>query len=177
MRLRRASLRRPATPPARRLPLHRRSPASLLVLGGSSAQRREVARECHELGPAGTAPFLALDCAHEESRLAAALECWLTSGGTGLWGEPLPACAGGMLFLDSVSALSPATQRLLLLLAIALQTRLPGAPHGGRPARLAAGDPGELPDAVASQTFSRALFDCLDKIRVELPLPARSGAA
>ncbi|HTR96954.1 MAG TPA: hypothetical protein VMH61_03545 [Candidatus Acidoferrales bacterium] len=170
-------MRGPRRPPSRFLPYSRNSPANLLVLGGTAAQRLEVAREHHALGSASGLAFEALDCASEEARLRGALERWVLHGRSSAESEIRGENPGGVLFLDSIGAIGAPTQRLLLLFASRLQAQLPGAPIGAGPARLAAGDAGELLVAVARQRFSSALFDCLDKIRVELTHAARSGAA
>ena len=166
-----------ARPPARLLRLHRHSLASLLVLGGTEIQRAQVAAAFHAASPLRRAPFLVLDCAREEARLAQGLQRWLIRDAVPAGPDPLRESDGGTLFLDEPACLSEPTQRMLLMLV----RRLSGAGHDERgtagPVRLAAGS-SEDPAVTACRTrFVGALFDCLDKIRVDLGRAGRRGAA
>ncbi len=163
--------------PARLLRLNRRCRASLLVLGGTRAQRVAVARAFHAASPLRSRPFLAVDCAREESRLARGLQAWLLPDAGALSVNPLRESEGGTLYLDSVGCLSPSTQRLLLVLARRLQADAPEAPAEPTPYRLAIGNPEDLAEAVDERRFSEALLDCLDKIRVGLESVPGEGAA
>jgi DNA-binding NtrC family response regulator len=145
-------------------------------MGGTRARRLAVVRAFHHRSPLAGEPLVALDCAKDEPRLARTLERWLLASSS-------PSADGnelkepiGVLYLDSIAELSPATQRLLLMFAHRLQggqsdTRPPG------PARLMAGDRTNLIRAAEAGRFSRALVDHLDKIRVELGQRRSLGAA
>jgi DNA-binding NtrC family response regulator len=156
------------------LALHRHSRSNLLVLGGSEAARHEVVRAFHDAGLARRGQFVTLHCAREGAGLRRALQLWLLSDGAGA--NPLAASADGTLYLEAVHALDDATQRQLL----ALTRRMAAAGADGRealPLRLAVGDAGDLAAAVERRRFSAALFDCLDKIHVDLGSVRRRGAA
>jgi DNA-binding NtrC family response regulator len=164
-------------PPARLLRLHRHSLSNLIVLGGTGAERLAVARAFHRASPLRGAPFLGLDCGGEEPRLRCALQIWLLPETGGPWANPLHDCECGTLFLDSVGCLSSATQRLLLLFARRLHGDRTGARDEPGPCRLAVGSAEDLGGAVEERRFSPALYDCLDKIRIELaPVPKRGAA-
>jgi len=158
------------------LELHRHSRASLLVLGGSYAGRRAVVRAFHDASLARGGRLVELRCMHEEARLRRSLQSWLLAGAAGGELNPLRASEDGTLFLAGVHTLSEPTQRLLLVLArrVSGEVLEPGAVF---PYRLAVGDAGELAGAVERGRFSAALFDCLDKIHVDLGGVRRRGAA
>ena len=149
-----------------------------MVLGGTSAARTAIARAFHRASPLSRGPFLSLDCARDEPVLWRALQQWLMPAGAHAEADPLGAIRGGMLFLDHVESLAPRSQRLLLMLSRRLQDEPGMATAWPAPARLAAGSAEDL-SGTAGRWFSRDLFDCLDKIRVELPWesPLRGPAA
>lgn len=162
--------------PAPLLRLHRHSRANLLVTGGTRARRLAVVRAFHQRGPYAHEPFVAIDCARDEARLARTLEQWLLATGPQAAGDGATSAERiGVLYLESIAELSAGTQRLLLVLAHRLQGQADSRPPG--PARLMAGDRGDLVRAAESGRFSRALADHLDKIRVNLGRRRSRGAA
>jgi DNA-binding NtrC family response regulator len=157
-------------PSARLIRLHRHSLTNVLVVGGTAERRDQVARAFHQESPLRTGPFVHVDCRREEERLRVALEDW-TAAPTDLIGTPMNPyrdAEQGTLYLDPVEQLSPDTQRLLLALA----RRLHGEPAGNNDApcagRLVSGNPRGLGEAVSEGRFMAALYDALDKVRVEL---------
>jgi len=162
-------------PPARLLRLHRHSLSNLLVIGGTPEERLTVARTFHRTGPLGRCTFLAVDCGRDEARLCRALQYWLVPDGTPPASSAEVGC--GTLYLDSIGCLSVRAQDLLLRLARRLQCGPHETRSGPGPLRLAAANAGTLDDAVAERRFSGALYDCLDKIRVELGQTSQQGAA
>ncbi len=166
-----------ARPPAQLLRLHRHSLATVLVQGGTDRQRVDAAFAFHDTSPLRGAPFLALDCGRDETRLQHALQSWLIFDGEPDVADALRKSDGGTLFLDEIHTLDPSTQKLLLILV----RRMDGGRAGDRlfagPARLAAGSPEDLKEAVRQNRFSGALLDSLDKIRVELGRIGSRGAA
>ena len=74
-------------------------------------------------------------------------------------------------------SLSPETQRLLLLLACRMQCGPLESRTGPGPFRLTVGSPEDLGEAVEERRFSGALYDFLDKIRIELAQVPKRGAA
>ena len=166
-----------ARPPAQLLRLHRHSLSNLLVLGGTESQRLAVARAFHRWSPLSQGPFVALDCMFDEPRLWRALQSWLTAGGPPFGANPLHACRRGMLYLESVGSLSDPSQRLLLIFARQLEPGSPAVLVEPRPLRLAVGNTEDLSEAVDRRSFSSALYDCLDKIRVEIGRIPKQGVA
>jgi DNA-binding NtrC family response regulator len=118
-----------------------------------------------------------VDCASEEARLRCALQSWLMPDGCPPVANPLSGSERGTLYLDSLGRLSAPTQRLLLALACRLEDAPRASGPGPGPARLAAGDPDDLTEAVEEGVFSSALYDWLDKIRVDLGRLPVCGAA
>lgn len=149
--------------PSALVELHRHSLMNVLVLGGTSDGRSRVARAFHERSPLRAAPFVTVDSSRDESGLREALLDWLRFGARdGL--NHLRASERGTLFLDRVEALSDGTQRLLLALGLA-------SAHGGVGnwcGRLIAGSETDLTHELRAGRFQPALFDVLDKVRVEL---------
>jgi DNA-binding NtrC family response regulator len=164
-----------ARPPAELLGVHRNSLSSVLVLGGGSEQRRAVAQAFHRASPLGRSAFLVVDCAREEAWLCAALQHWLFADHDRPGAKVPVEC--GTIFLERVGSLSLHTQELLLELVRRLQRGPLESRSGWGPLRLAAANPEALDDAVAESRFSLALYDCLDKIRIELGPAPRRGAA
>jgi DNA-binding NtrC family response regulator len=105
-----------------------------------------------------------LDCAREESRLRAALESWRFGSQSAGRPGPVLEAAGGTLFVDNVEALAPAGQRLLLALA---SSRLDES-ESGWTGRLILGNPRDLAAESAQGRFLSELWDCVDKLRVDL---------
>ena len=145
---------------------------NLLVLGGDPDQRHEIVFSFHRGSPLRHGPFVCVPCERAEESIALGLRAWAADAAPACGWNPLQAARSGTLFLDSVGSLSASTQRLLLAFA----RHLAGEDQEAWPLRLAAGHPEDLSPAVAAGAFSAALYDCLDKIRVQLT-PAARGAA
>ena len=146
---------------------------NLLVAGGDAEQRRQVAHAFHQESPLRCGPFLSVDCERDEQRVSLGLRAWLSADGPDPGANPLGGAQHGTLFLDSVGSLSAPTQRLLL----ALVNHLGGTAHQENPLtlRIAAGDREDLAAAVGAGIFSSALYDGLDKIRIDVAVA--QGAA
>ena len=147
---------------------HRRSLASLLVIGGLASQRRLAAQAFHAESPVRCGPFVTLDCEKDAAVLKSALRSWISSVDTGTESQLLSAIERGTLYLEGVGSLERELQRLLLTFARRRQDH----PTSLRPdrwaGRLAAGDGWWMLNSIECGRFSIELFDCLDKIRVEL---------
>jgi DNA-binding NtrC family response regulator len=150
--------------------LHRRSLFHLLLLGGTGAQRARVALDFHRNSLLGRGPFVRVRGDRDEERLQCALQCALSAVKCERPDSPLRESLGGTLFVDRVSRLSLATQNLLLRFLDSLPA-LSCAPRAWA-GRLAVGSAEPLERAVATGRFLLALYDLLDKIRVELRPPA-----
>jgi len=155
-------------PPASLLRSNRHSLANLLVTGGQAEHRRAVALSFHESGPLRQGPFVHVDCGRDEPRLRAALEGCLAPAATDGSPNLVLAAWGGTLYLDRVTALGPATQKLV---RCALHRGLADGADAW-PLRISAGDDFDPENAVRSGRFLPELYDALDKIRVELDCPA-----
>jgi DNA-binding NtrC family response regulator len=149
--------------PSALLELHRNSLVQVLVLGGTSEDRVRVARAFHERSPLRTGAFVFVDGSQDESAIRGALLQWLDFSDTPAR-NPLRASERGTLFVDRVDALSTGTQRLLLALGMASARDGLGAWRG----RLMAGSDGNLGCMAREGDFQPALFDLLDKVRIEL---------
>lgn len=156
-------------PPAQLIRLHRHSLTNVVVIGGTSARRAEVARSFHRESPLRGAAFVAVDAASDGEALSGALAAW--TGEHEDPGHPYAGAEHGTLFVDQVERLSPESQRLLLALA----KRLLGEPAQGRevacPGRIVVGNAVALAPAVGAGRFLATLYDALDKVRVELEVP------
>lgn len=104
-----------------------------------------------------------LHCGRDAAQLSAALHDFLSDPSAPA-GNPICDSAGGTLFLDSIAALPPAGQRLLLELAL----RTPETPAGTWRGRLVIGNDADLDAEVEAGRFLARLYDCLDKLRIEL---------
>ena len=158
-------------PPARLIGLHRHSLTNVLIVGGTAAQRAEVARAFHRESPLCGGSFVAVDCRDDQERLRMALEGWAAASDSS---DPNPFAAAehGTLYLDPIEQLSPDTQRLLLGLARRLHGESVGRRERPCAGRLVAGNPRGLPALVSEGRFLPALQDALDKVRVELEVAA-----
>jgi DNA-binding NtrC family response regulator len=146
--------------------LHRHSLIHLLLQGGASEERMRLAWEFHRGSPLMSGPFVRIEAARDEERLQCALSHALSAVTCERPDNPLRASEGGTLFLDDVSRLTLRTQHLLLRFLAGLSNA--GEVTGPCFGRLAVGSAEPLEAATAAGRFDSALFDILDKIRVEL---------
>src|SRR5438045_2971232 len=155
-------------PPAHLIELHQHSLIHVLILGGTAAERDQVARDFHQHSPVGGGAFVRFDCLRDEEALRDSLLTWASLGLSRPAPGPLAGVEQGTLFLDAIGSLSLATQRLVLELACpSAQIReASSAPTWG--GRLMVGSPRDLAPAVADGAFDSALYDCVDKVRIEL---------
>lgn len=151
-------------PSANLLRLHRHSLATLLVTGGQSEHRRAVAYAFHETGPLRHGPFVYVDCRRDESRLRSALQACFTRTARAGGNDLVLAAWGGTLYLDHITHLKPATQRLVKWAV----ERSSGDGADTWPLRIGAGDDRNPAFAVRQGRFLRGLHDALDKIHVSL---------
>lgn len=155
-------------PPSRLLQLGNPGLANLLVQGADGAERFRIAREFHEAGRLRKGPFVATSARAED---------WTTVFFRALSGEirvrsisPLRTAEGGTLFLDEIEALDRDAQRLML--EFLNRGRSTGAGDSGWAGLIAVGAADDLGWRVARGEFLPALYDSLDKIRVNLSLVA-----
>jgi DNA-binding NtrC family response regulator len=152
-----------AWPSARLFEHHRNVLTSVLILGGSPEDRAQLARAFHRESPHHAGAFVRFDCDRDEPRLFLALQEILSAAGAPD-DNPIRRAVGGTLFLDPISSLSLATQRLLLELI----SRTDGTSAGLCRWRLMTGSQAELSPDVAAGSFLATLYDCLDKLRIQL---------
>ena len=152
-----------AWPPAHHLELHRHSLTSVLILGGSPEDRSQLARALHRESPNHTGAFVRVESKRDEALLSMALQEFLSAAGA-TDANPIRRAAGGTLFIDSIASLSLHSQRLLLELV----SRTEGTAAGLCRWRLVTGNRGDLSPEVEAGRFLAALYDCLDKLRVQL---------
>lgn len=163
------------TPPARLLRFHCNDLMNLLIMGGTPDARWAVVRSFHDQSRTRLGPLVRVDAGTEEDRIRLSLESWMSyQGGKGR-GDLLRFVERGTLFLDSITALSPETQRMLLAF-----TRLCADGdfenlEPGWNGRLAVGSDVPLSHAISRARFSSALYDALDKVRIELPVTRELG--
>ena len=142
--------------------------ANLLVEGSDAAVRFRVAREFHEAGRLRRGPFVATSARAED---------WTSVFFRALSGEvrvgslcPLRDAEGGTLFLDEIEALDRDAQRLML--EFLNHGRATGARDRGWAGLIEVGSADDLGWRAARGEFLPALYDSLDKIRVNLSLVA-----
>jgi len=149
----------------------------VLVIGGFPEDREHVASAFHRESAQSRGPFVRVRCDREEAVLQRALESWLSAADDDPGANPLRRAEHGTLFLDSIEALSPWTQRALLPLVC----ERPLDPHDVPPppfvGRLIVGASEDLSDAVSAARFLPALYDAVDKIRIDLEPACCGGAA
>jgi DNA-binding NtrC family response regulator len=119
-------------------------------------------------------PFVHVDGFRDRRALSPVLETWLSAAGPDSGPDPLKAAEHGTLFLDSVECLPRSTQEMLLTLLRRRDSSW--AEEQTWVGRLVVGNERVLSAAVAERRFSAALYDLLDKVRVELEPFARSCA-
>lgn len=155
-------------PPSRLLRLGNPGLANLLVQGTDATERRRVAREFHEAGRLRGGPFVVRSARTED---------WTNVFFRSLSGAirarsicPLRVAEGGTLFIDEIEALERDAQRLML--EFLNRGRSAGAHDSGWAGLIAVGTADDLGWRVARGEFLPALYDSLDKIRVNLSLVA-----
>ena len=164
-----------ALPSARLIGLHRHSLTNVLIVGGTAALRDQVARAFHRESPLVHGAFVPVDCSRDGARLALALRCWTGAGEGGI--NPYVVAEHGTLYLDRVEDLDADTQRLLLAFLRTIQGEPVVGAEGRRAGRLVVGNPRGLDQVVAEGRFLPALYDALDKVRVELGPVAPEASA
>ena len=157
------------TPPARLFRRHRHNLVNVMILGGTTGLRLQVAYAFHRESLLRRGPFVCLDGDRDQNRLRSALQAWMGSADTEAWADPLRAAEQGTFFLDAVGRLSRDTQRMLLAFTGRFVSGAPGGEEAPWVGRLAVGNAEPLSIAVSEGRFSAALYDSLDKVRVELP--------
>jgi DNA-binding NtrC family response regulator len=164
--------------PRRLIALHRHSLTHVLVMGGDHFERARIARAFHEGSALHRGPLVHVRCDRRPGTLVRALHSWLGMGAVDQAANPLRGAERGTLFVDSVESLGPEAQRLLLVFLGRCQegSVLPEIADssfswGGR---LIAGSSVDLTEAVKGGAFLAALHDCLDKVRIVLPVRAET---
>lgn len=148
----------------------------MLVLGGTAGRRFQVAHAFHRCSRIARGPLVCLDGGRDEAVLRESLHAFMGSLDAPAR-DPIATAEYGTLFVDSISRLSPRTQRLLLeFCSHHLNARGQESPRPWA-GRLIVGDGGRIRVAVLSNRFSMALFDTLDKLRVDLPAVRRAHGA
>ncbi|HYM80187.1 MAG TPA: sigma 54-interacting transcriptional regulator [Candidatus Limnocylindria bacterium] len=165
------------SPPEQLVLRHRHSLTNVLLLGGSASERLRLARAFHRESPLRLGSFVPVDCARQEAALRAALSGWVSAAGPGPTAHGLQSAEHGTLFLDDVDRLGVDSQRLLMTLATSSLGDRWFAESTPRVGRLVCGNAADLATVAAEGRFLPALFDALDKIRVELDVVSRGGAA
>ena len=153
-------------PPSRLFRLTNPGLANLLVTGSDAAERYRVVREFHENGRLRQGPLVSTSARGEN---------WIGVFYRALSGDasaasPLQAAEGGTLFMDEIELLDHDAQRLML--EFLNRGRAQNARDPGWAGLIAAGASRDLEWRVADGTFLVALYDSLDKIRVNLSLVA-----
>jgi DNA-binding NtrC family response regulator len=149
--------------------------AHALIVGGTAADRRSAALAIHAESAVRRGVFVDLDCAMDASRLAGALDAWLTDSCDS--SDPsLMAAARGTLYLDHLEALSGRDQRRLL--AFVTHRTGPAVPMAERwSGRLICGSGADLDGLAQAGRLLVPLLDCLDKVRISLERVPKRGAA
>lgn len=135
----------------------------MLILGGSAEDRTQLARALHRQSPNHAGAFVQVEADRNEPMLSMALQEFLSAAGAADE-NPIRQAAGGTLFIDSISGLSLSAQRLLLELI----SRTDGTAAGLCRWRLVTGNHADLATEVEAGRFLAPLFDCLDKLRIQL---------
>ncbi len=155
-------------PPSRLFRLANPGLANLLVQGSDAVDRFRVAREFHEAGRLRGGSFVAASSRGET---------WTEIFFRALSGQPsvhsgcpLRAAEGGTLFIDEIESLDRDAQRLML--EFLNRGRATGARDSGWAGLIAVGASDDLGWRAAHGDFLPALYDSLDKIRVNLSLVA-----
>lgn len=154
--------------PEQLIRLHRHSLINVLVLYGSAAEREQIARVFHRESPVRGGPFVKVDASREEELLGSALRAWISGERRESGPNPLLGAGRGTLFLDSIVALPIETQRVLLEFCTHCRGTLDSTEPEAWDGRLVVGDAEDPGSAVSSGRFLLELYDCVNKIRIEL---------
>jgi two-component system response regulator GlrR len=137
------------------------SDVAVCIVGPAGAGKETLARAIHRASPRAAGPFVVVRCsAATEDEIRRVMLG--SPGADGTQAGFAPAAAGGTLYLDGASELSPALQAGLQQ---ALEERAPG-PAG---ARLISGTRERLEERVAAGAFREDLFFRLGVIRLVVP--------
>jgi DNA-binding NtrC family response regulator len=161
--------------PEQLIRLHRHSLINVLVLYGSPAEREQIARVFHRESPVRSGPFVRVDCAREEETLKSALRAWVTGESREPGDDPLLGAGRGTLFLDSVTRLTLETQRLLLEFCTRILGDVEARGSDAWDGRLVVGSQDDPGEAVTNQRFLLELYDCVNKVRIELDRESLPG--
>ena len=142
------------------------APANVLVLGETGTGKELVARALHDLGPRGSGPFIALNCATIPTQH---FEETLFGTADGPRGMVMQA-NGGTLFLDEVGS-CPTEGQAKLLRVIETKEVLPiGAERTGEvDMRVIAASNERLDKAIDDGRFRSDLYFRLNTIVIDLP--------
>lgn len=154
--------------PEQLIRLHRHSLVNVMVMYGTPAEREQIARVFHRESPVRNGPFVRADCAREEELLQSALRAWIAGDSREPGANALLGAGRGTLFLDSIESLPIETQRLLLEFSTHCMSEPDetGAPSWA--GRLVVGSPTDPGIAVTQGHFLPELYDCVNKVRIEL---------
>ncbi len=157
-------------PPARLIALHRPSLVNLLILGGAPAEREYIARIFHRESRLRRGPFVTVRGGRQADRLTRSLLSDCRSLDARAADDVFLGSEGGTLFVDEVDLLPTETQRLLF--EFLRRGRSSFASDPGWAGRVAAGSATRLELLARRGRFHPQLFDVLDKLRIDLLLPA-----
>ena len=150
----------------------------MLVLGGTRPQRTDVALAFHRESPLRSGPFVVLYGERDDERLRRALATRVGASWGHVNSDPLLEAEGGTLFFDAFERFALPTQRLLLDFVRTAGLGTAPGDSGAWAGRFAAGSDFDLssplPRAANDPSPLMELFDCLDKIRIDLD-PAIAG--
>ncbi len=147
-----------------------RSP--VLLVGERGTGKSVLARRIHQLGPQARGPFVVASCATQSE---AALEAELFGRRALAPGESdrpgqVAQAAGGTLYLDEVTALSPPLQYRLLRLIRSGEYEATDSIHTERAdCRLIVGTQDDLPALVEAEQFRLDLYYALGLVSLKLP--------
>ncbi len=142
--------------------------ANLLITGGDVAERLQIARSFHDSGRLRRGPFVATSSRNHDWTLVFFRA--LSSQPLSIPNCPLQGAEGGTLFVDEIDALAPRAQRLML--EFLNRGRATPLHVSGWAGVIAVGASHDLSWSVGNGEFLSSLYDCLDKIRVNLDLVA-----
>lgn len=145
-----------------------------LILGESGSGRQRLARAIHDQSPRREGPFVAVNCGALSSARAEPLLFGDVGEHPDAAGMPgtgyVLAAAGGTLFLEDISALSPGAQvKLLHLLERGEIIHQGAVPAMSVDVRIVAASHRDLAQAVADRAFHPDLFYRLQVVPLSIP--------